>query len=717
MIFRSLSLQGFRRYTNKDFTFGSGFNVIVGPNESGKTTLHQAIVTALYGFGSQAEQLLKSNKQVKNWYHPVDSQLSLEFEIGLERYLLKRDLDNGSCYLYRFLKESDSYETLTADRQKIIAFLVENLGIPSADVFNQSISVQQGQVSRLDRWDKVGLAVEEVFTGRERQSIKSVMDRLNEVRKSLKKERNEKPGQIDILQEELKECREKLIKLRQQHEEKLKVQEQVKQIGGSLPESKARLQELQQLTARFEAKRDKEKRLESLHKRYEELSKRLKAVSAQRQSLKSVKDRWRKLSQWEPYEESFEDLLLTVRSIEKVSRKIEEEEKRASLESSKEKMVIVHSDGWFYAPGAIWMALGVGVVSILLAVFWVWWFLGLTVFCIGWAVAIFKHGVVDQFNVTDIKSEYYQELLQEKNQELKEAESLIAGLDLDHDLLLDAEKLRQFMQEYYQAKEEWRQKTATVEILQQSEDYDGMEAEKEELGFSLMSIKKELEIDKDFHPTTQEVDRWLQEIKKIEKKLPFEEQQWNLAQGRVEQMNLQDEGYEDIEAQCDYINNQIARLEKRQQAVKIATEVMQEVVSNYRYQSLPVLQERSSGYVQQIMGDEVEVVLEESWPDFFLKKGGRDIEPADLSQGSFDQLFFALRLAAADVMSRQEPLPLLLDDPFVNFDDDRYEGVLEVLLQVARDRQVMYFTCRSHVPNLLKEMVYEEGEVKTIWLS
>jgi uncharacterized protein YhaN len=39
-------------------------------------------------------------------------------------------------------------------------------------------------------------------------------------------------------------------------------------------------------------------------------------------------------------------------------------------------------------------------------------------------------------------------------------------------------------------------------------------------------------------------------------------------------------------------------------------------------------------------------------------------------------------------------LPLLLDDPFVYADEARYRAALELLMRVARETQVILFTCR-----------------------
>ena len=56
------------------------------------------------------------------------------------------------------------------------------------------------------------------------------------------------------------------------------------------------------------------------------------------------------------------------------------------------------------------------------------------------------------------------------------------------------------------------------------------------------------------------------------------------------------------------------------------------------------------------------------------------------------QIYFALRLAMVDQVEGEEPLPLFLDEMFVNWDPSRMVGGLEVLMHLPEDRQVFLFT-------------------------
>ena len=56
---------------------------------------------------------------------------------------------------------------------------------------------------------------------------------------------------------------------------------------------------------------------------------------------------------------------------------------------------------------------------------------------------------------------------------------------------------------------------------------------------------------------------------------------------------------------------------------------------------------------------------------------------------------FCLRLALIDVMYGDDAPVLLLDDPFVNLDEDNLDGAKAIIKRRAEKSQVIYFTCRG----------------------
>lgn len=81
-----------------------------------------------------------------------------------------------------------------------------------------------------------------------------------------------------------------------------------------------------------------------------------------------------------------------------------------------------------------------------------------------------------------------------------------------------------------------------------------------------------------------------------------------------------------------------------------------------------------------------------------------------MSDGTRDQLFLALRLATIALQrDQQDPLPFVVDDILVGFDDARSKACLEVLAEFARKTQVLVFTHHAMVAQAAKELGKGKG--------
>jgi uncharacterized protein YhaN len=73
-----------------------------------------------------------------------------------------------------------------------------------------------------------------------------------------------------------------------------------------------------------------------------------------------------------------------------------------------------------------------------------------------------------------------------------------------------------------------------------------------------------------------------------------------------------------------------------------------------------------------------------------------------LSAGTIDQVYFALRMAVCDLLLGKEPMPLILDDSFVLYDDNRVKAVLS---EIAGGRQqVILFSCQKRERQIIEEL-------------
>lgn len=67
----------------------------------------------------------------------------------------------------------------------------------------------------------------------------------------------------------------------------------------------------------------------------------------------------------------------------------------------------------------------------------------------------------------------------------------------------------------------------------------------------------------------------------------------------------------------------------------------------------------------------------------------------DFSDGTVDQMYFSLRVAAARAFSEKEPVPLIIDEPFAFYDEERIRNAFELLSRLSGDLQIILFTCKE----------------------
>lgn len=83
-----------------------------------------------------------------------------------------------------------------------------------------------------------------------------------------------------------------------------------------------------------------------------------------------------------------------------------------------------------------------------------------------------------------------------------------------------------------------------------------------------------------------------------------------------------------------------------------------------------------------------------------------------MSEGSRDQLYLALRLAALELQIEQGlNMPPIVDDLLINFDDHRTEAGLQVQGELSRKMQIVFLMHREHLVPLAKEALGSELNV------
>lgn len=150
--------------------------------------------------------------------------------------------------------------------------------------------------------------------------------------------------------------------------------------------------------------------------------------------------------------------------------------------------------------------------------------------------------------------------------------------------------------------------------------------------------------------------------------------------------------------------------------LKLARALLQAALRRFRERAQAPMMANASAYFSLITGGDYErVITDESGAKPLLcavRRGGSRVTIDEMSEGTADQLYLALRLAALDLRrAAHPPMPLVLDDALMTSDDRRAGQILRALRRFAQTGQVLVFTHHRHLLDVAREAIGEEAFV------
>ena len=152
------------------------------------------------------------------------------------------------------------------------------------------------------------------------------------------------------------------------------------------------------------------------------------------------------------------------------------------------------------------------------------------------------------------------------------------------------------------------------------------------------------------------------------------------------------------------------RLEKKEleiHEIELAMKAIEEAASQVQKTFGQELNEKISEiFCDMTNGKYTQAVMDENL-SMMVYDGFDHVDMKYLSNATVEQLYFALRLASADLLYENDAFPLFLDDVFGNYDDERLAQTMQYLSHHT-DRQIFLFTGRKEILRLLdeKEILY-----------
>ncbi len=141
---------------------------------------------------------------------------------------------------------------------------------------------------------------------------------------------------------------------------------------------------------------------------------------------------------------------------------------------------------------------------------------------------------------------------------------------------------------------------------------------------------------------------------------------------------------------------------------RLAQELLSRCIDRFTQDHEPALLGLTHQFLSKLTGGRYVAVDRAAGSDgSFCVRSANDeaIEPSRLSTGTREQLYLAIRMAfITHYTEHHEPLPVLMDDCFVNFDDARTRLALQTLVSWKDSVQTILLSCHGRVVQQIADL-------------
>lgn len=750
MIIRSVRMRHFGRFSDKEITFSDGLNIVEGVNEAGKSTLHAFIRGMLFGIEKNRGRAGKDD--IYTHYLPWDSpgayQGSLDLEHNGQNIRISRSfLQNAkSCVV----TDLDTGETLDWGENGITALI----GELTPNAFDNTVSCAQQQLkSKGDFGDHIRTYIANIADSRDSQvdvaeALNKLDDKARTISRSLKEtdeeaarealdslledekdegciiaDRDDALETIERLENELNELEfgnnpllSRELKSPDEDENNLELLQ--KKIAG-MQALQGRLKELEKAESESE---DNSTTIESFKSRLSAINDKLDEKNRTRSQAYEKSERLRR--EYEEATDCENDPQMIGRETDEAAQTAEEsrnriDELKNSIDLQREKArKMLISGGILSGLGLLASYLSserlkAGIITGILLMI-----AGLVILLMG---CIESKTVKNTEKEKDLAERQYREdadkatelqkklhtvtgirtevsnRLQQAELQLKDEEASFRETEVERDMIRDrlcelekdSEKRRSGILSLKNSIYAELKRAGFIGETRETADFDIRE----------MSDR----LDRECSECTGMITEFLKEHKRLEEEIAEKNKELARIEGILSKYGDIGERIDDAMKKLEEIRTEKSRLQTELEAVRMAAASIRDISDELKGSFDRRINDLLSKVCAKVTaGKYMQARITYSCEPEVLGDEGY-IPVKDLSVGTGEQVFLAFRLAMSEFLFGDEELPMIFDEVFAYYDDERLRAALEAISNLGR-RQVILFTCSHREIPVLDEL-------------
>lgn len=701
MILRRLHVRRFLGLPDAAFEFAPGVNVIVGPNEAGKSTLRTAIRTALYENPATTSSELR--EKFRTWGVTDPPELRLEFELDGRVFSLTKNFAARRVILKDDLGRTWEQHKVVQER------LVEVLGLVNDRVFDATAHIAQAELERI-HLTSLSKELGRVIGGGG-EDVAAAMRRLDGHIRAL--ERGSKgaavkePGLLVALERRLAALRDEVDTLRRNAAEAERARGDLAGLGAARGALEAELTAKRALLERNREILRDEERLAAL--------KREEAMWEHK--VRGIADLTTHLGDVDRQLETATAGGLPDEAVTRQARTLDERLGARERDLAVLRQELEAPEAPSGLPVRGWAAAGVGAGLVILGL--------LTRAAPGpTAPVLIALGAIAAAAgvVLIVRASRAAQWRAMRRQESERRRQVLEG-DLAHARAALSEVLaklgrasvaeaEQWLQDYRDLGRERHQVSEFLARLREGQDDEAIAERWKTVRRDVFGLEERLRA-----PEVAVKRMTPLQVQALEGEVRDHEQRLTQMQRREMKLTVDAERLATDAEQLAAREEQLAEAEERLEAVRRHHEVCREALTGLSearaLAEVPlreVVEKRAGEYLRAATGGrysrmavEQETLEISVWSDEAQARVAA-VEP-HLSRGTVDLVYLAVRLALVTVLTGGRKPPLLLDDPFIAFDDRRRAGAAALLRELKGEHQVFLFTCARHYDALADRLI------------
>ena len=710
MKIRQLEILRYKNIESFSAELSDGVNVISGLNESGKSTLVEALTDLLFTDPESTARRLKENK---SWNETQSFELSMDFETGSKRYRLKKNFDVGLTLLTNL----ESGEEIDNHR-KIQSIINNSLGLANKDIYLATSTIRQDEIDLVSRSsDAIKDKLEGLITGGKEEvlaseALKKVEGRIQEI----KKEGHKHLGVLQKLQKKKQEMIYELDKAKREIEivtkNRAKLKETQSLLEGIRTEYKAKKSQMEKAARAAE----NEERRKNLEERYSDLNNRVKSIKSSDQLLAELKNEISKLPKIDEDDiRLVEEQSAQIRYLENKKSPIEQKavDLAEKIEQAKPNMLVKVLALFFLAASAGMTTYFFAFAQMSDTRFLIGAGADFVIFLVTALIWFSKSRQVSALEINyQIKKDNLEEVITDYENASATVRELLARYKAS-----GVSDLKKKFEDYRDLEKEIKSEARRNETWLGGKTLVQLEED-------LQRVTRDLAVENE---TARELRIYSMEAEDSEKLRmvveALEKQKSNLEATELSlrrQLEFAESGCElqaSLEERLEYIDEDIQRAKRILRVYELTHDFIEKSRKNVLKASLSRLEEQTSNLLSTVSGGKYQKVkFDPSNLSYEVFSAAKDdwIDPnLELSRGARDQLYLAARLALVQMISQEKKPLLIMDEPFLTFDHLRRREALEVLRATGEDHQVFILSCHPYYDSVASKKLYLSQELQS----